>query len=156
MEATAIRQAIPDSILPYPEGLTNRAKYRLWKAFYPFHNDARNLLLAAHVLKHEGRQQYFFGALAPGLTVEGFLKHLESQNFGNHFVAWKDDDESFSLRRPDGFERQYHVRIFKDGEVRGHYEFTPECYPIKHLKAIGQEERRADFLKFFGDWVVSQ
>jgi hypothetical protein len=78
MDATAIRQAIPDSVLPYPEGLGNRAKYRFWKAFYPFHNDARNILLAAHILRHEGRQPYVFGKLASGRTVEAFLKHLES------------------------------------------------------------------------------
>jgi hypothetical protein len=154
MDGIAIRQTIPDSVLPYPQGLWNRLKYRFWKAFYPYHNKARDFLLFVGLLKHEGRQNYSFGVLSQGGSMVDFLKYLETKQFGNHFIAWEDDDEVVSLRRLDGFEHQYHVRVFKDGEVRGHYEFTPECYPIKHFLAIGQEERRADFLNFFGDWVV--
>ena len=154
MDATAIRRSIPDSVLPYPDGAWDRVKYKFWKGVYPVHNNIRNALLATHILKHEGRQPYAFGVLAPGRTMQGFLKHLEFEGFGNHFIAWEDDDQIASLRRLDGFKNQYHVRIFKDGEVRGHYEFTPECYPILHYKAAGQEERHTDFLRFFGDWIV--
>lgn len=154
MDATAIRRSIPDSVLPYPQGAWNRTKYAFWKALYPAHNKIRNALLATHLLSHEGRQAYVFGRLIPGKTLEDFLKHLETHQFGNHFIAWEDDDQVISLRRLDGFEKQYHVRIFKDGEVRGHYEYTPECYPIMHYKGTGQEERREEFLNFFGDWIV--
>jgi hypothetical protein len=155
MDGTASSRSIPDSVLPYPDGLWNRTKYAFWKGVYPMHNTIRNALLSTHVLSHAGRQPYAFGRLAPGKTVEGFLKYLERQQFGNHFIAWDDDDQVASVRRLDGFERQYHVRIFKDGEVRAHYEFTPECYPIMHYKAKGQQERREDFLNFFGDWIIT-
>ena len=154
MDATSLHRTIPDSVLPYPRGLWNKLKYRFWKAFYPFHNSARNFLLALGILSHQGRQEYLFGTLAAGKSVEEFLKYLEKHGFGNHFIAWEDDGEVISLRRLEGFESQYHVRIFKDGEIRGHYEFTPECYPIMHFRAVGQEERRKDFEIFFGDWVV--
>jgi hypothetical protein len=156
MSVKAIPQSVPDSILPYPEGSWNRVKYVFWKAVYPIHNDLRNFLLITRILKHEGRQDYAFGVIAPGRNMQDFLKHLEKHQFGNHFIAWDDDDQVMSLRRLDGFERQYHVRIFSDGEVRGHYEFTPECYPILHYKAHGQEERREEFSGFFGDWVVEK
>ena len=154
MEALAMSSKIPDSVLPYPHGIWNRTKYTFWKVIYPVHNITRNALLATGILSHEGRQLYAFGTLASEKNMEDFLFHLQSQGFGNHFIAWDDDDQVASLRRLDGFERQYHVRIFKDGEIRGHYEFTPEAHPILHYKATGQEHRQSDFLDFFGDWIV--
>lgn len=156
MDATAIRKSIPDSVLPYPQGAWNRVKYVFWKGIYPAHNNIRNALLATHLLSHGGRQEYFFGTLVDGKNMEDFLKHLARYQFGNHFIAWEDDDQIVSLRRLDGFEKQYHVRIFKDGEVRAHYEFTPEHHPILHYKSIGQEERREEFLTFFRDWIVER
>jgi hypothetical protein len=53
------------------------------------------------------------------------------------------------------FKHQYHLRVFKDGEVRGHYEYTPECHPIWHLQKVGQEPRREELLGFLGDWIVA-
>lgn len=41
------------------------------------------------------------------------------------------------MRKLAGVEYQYHVRLFKDSEVRGHYEFAAETNPIKHLREIG-------------------
>jgi hypothetical protein len=154
MDVSVMSKSLPNSVLPYPKGMWNRTKYYFWKGIYPLHNHIRNMLLATHILSHTGRQVYVFGNLAPGKSVEGFLEHLERHQFGNHFIAWDDDGQVISLRRLDGFEKQYHVRIFKDGEIRGHYEFTPECYPIMHYKSTGQEEKRDDFLSFFGDWII--
>ena len=80
--------------------------------------------------------------------------YLLSQGFANHFIAWKDDDQVFSLRKCVDFERQYHLRIFSDGEVRGHFETTPEAHPTMHMKEIGMEARREDFLRYLGDWII--
>jgi hypothetical protein len=101
-----------------------------------------------------GRQPFLIGHIAPGASVEDFVEHLVSQGFGNHFIAWLDQGEVASLRLVENFVYQYHVRIFEDGEVRGHYEFTPECHPIKHLRARGQEHRLEAFRAFFGNFVA--
>jgi len=154
MDAAALRKHIPDSEIPRPTDFGSVVKYWFWRGVYPFFADIRNGLLALHILHHEGRQNYLLGHLAQGRTVEDFLKYLATHQFGNHFVAWEDDGELIGLRRLDGFEGQYHLRIFKDGEVRGHYEFTPEAHPYKHFFEHGEEERRPDFLKFCGDWIV--
>jgi len=86
--------------------------------------------------------------------VEDFVEYLGTQGFFNHFIAWRDSGEIVSVRRPVSFEWQYHLRIFADGEVRGHYEYTPESHPVWHMREVGQEERREEFLEFLGDWIV--
>lgn len=86
--------------------------------------------------------------------MQQLVKHLVAQGFAKHFIAWKDDSELVSLRKLENFMYQYHVRIFKDGEVRGHYEYTPECHPIAHLKGMDQEHRPEAFAQFFGNLVT--
>jgi hypothetical protein len=154
MDEIALRQSISNSILPFPKGLRNRSKYVFWKVIYPVHGTGRDILLSLGVLHHEGRQDYLLGHLTPGRTMEDFVKYLETQGLANHFIALRDDDEVVSLRRLVDFEHQYHLRIFKDGEIRGHFEYTPESHPRRHMEKVGQEPRRADFLQFLGDWVA--
>ncbi|HUC31700.1 MAG TPA: hypothetical protein VMR99_03395 [Candidatus Paceibacterota bacterium] len=154
MDDIALRQSIPNSVLPYPKGLRNRSKYVFWKFIYPVHGAGRDILLSLGILHHEGRQNYLIGHIAPGRSIEDFLKHLEAHEYANHFIALKDDDEAVSVRRLVDFEYQYHLRIFKDGEVRGHYEYTPESHPKWHMKKVGQESRREEFLQALGDWIV--
>lgn len=156
MDEIALRKSIPDSVLPYPKGIYNRSKYVFWRIITPFHNFWRDLLLSLGILKHDCRQKYMIGVLAPGRKVEDFLKYLESRGYGNAFIAWKDTDEIVSVRKLMNFERQYHLRIFSDGEIRGHYEYTPESHPRWHMKEVGQEPYHEEFLRElgFGDWVL--
>jgi len=150
----SIKGAIPDSVVPYPDGLFDRVKYVFWRLIYPGYVWGMNMLLRFHIIHHEGRQQYLIGKLVPGAALMTFLKYLEKEGWANHFIAWHDDDQVVSVRRLVGFDWQYHLRIFKDGEVRGHYEYTPESHPIRHLKETGMKESHEDFLRFMGDWVT--
>jgi len=151
----SLKTVPPDSVLPYPDGLASRLKYFFWRAIsYPFPY-VRDWLLTAGFIRHSGRQAFLLGRLKSPADIGPFLRHLSAQGFGNHFIAWKDDGQLVSLRRLDGFERQYHLRIFKDGEVRGHYEFTPESHPWWHQHDVGVDSRREDFLRFLGDWIES-
>src|SRR5690242_9129247 len=117
------RSAVPVSRLPYPKGIGKEIKYWFWQAMRPLHPFVRDILLRVGVIRHAGRQDYVLGTIAPGRTLKDFLAYLQGLGFGNHFIAWVDNEELIGLRRLDGFERQYHLRIFADGEVRGHYEF---------------------------------
>ncbi len=150
-EAISVTIRVPDSTLPHPSGLWNWVKYIFWKGIAPFFVFGETVF---HILHQVGRQEYVFGKLAPGRTVDAFLTYLHMQGFGNHFIAWKDEGQLVSIRKLDGFERQYHLRIFEDGEIRGHYEYTPESHPVWHMKEVGFEERRSEFINFLGDWVV--
>lgn len=101
-----------------------------------------------------GRQRFLLGHLAPGQTVQALGNYLIERGYANHFVALKDKGEIVGLRYCPSFEHQYHIRIFTDGEVRAHYEYTTECHPFLHDKEIGFEERRDEFLKLLGDRII--
>jgi hypothetical protein len=154
MAELVIKNPLPNSVLPYPAGIWNRTKYYFWKTISPGYLFGRDMLLKFNLIHHEGRQDYRIGKLAPGKDIEKFLKHLAARGFANHFIAWKDDGEIASLRHLQGFAWQYHLRIFKDGEVRGHYEYTPEAHPSLHFREVGMAARKNDFLNFCGDWVI--
>lgn len=114
----------------------------------------RDLLLRFKIVRHEGRQNYLLGKLREGRNREEFVQYLQGKGFHNHFIALVDADEALGLRRLDGKKYQYHLRIFKDGEVRGHYELTPERHPFRHFDGVGMEARFEHFYEFLGDWVV--
>lgn len=143
--------------LPFRMSFGNRVKAGFWKYFAQwFVPHARDLLIWAKIIRHHGRQPYVLGNLAPGRTAEELRDHLLSKHrFEDHFPCWKDDGEVVDLRIRKNFEYQYHIRIFSDGEVRGHYEFTPECKPLKHITDRGMENRREEFLAFTGHMLIS-
>lgn len=109
---------------------------------------------------HEKRRQpYHIGWLAPNKSLADLKRHLSSKwGFGNHFVAWEDTDQILSWRKLDSFDEQYHIRVFNDGEIRGHFEFTPESAPLKHFFAYHYEfmPKRHDFLHYLDGYIVFQ
>lgn len=154
MAVLTLETSIPNSILLYPEGLWDRFKFTFWKIITPHHNFMRDALLRSGIIHHKGRQDFKLGKLAEGRTLTDFLHYLHALGFGNRFIAWDDDGQIVSLRKLVGFEWQYHLRIFNDGEVRGHFEYTPESHPFLHLKDVNMEARHDDFVRFVGDWVA--
>ena len=133
---------------------TDRMKRWIWRRLiYPIFPYVQKGLTAVGILHHHKRQSFLLGWLKSDRTIHDFLTYIESKGFGNHFIAWNDPDQFMSLRKFDGFQRQYHLRIFTDGEIRGHYEETPESHPVDHFLEKGLEERRGQFLQFLGDWV---
>jgi len=147
-------ETLPQSEMVYPEDLTHRIKYYLWRVYSPYHSTVRDSVIALNLMKNRGRQPYLLGTVASGTSLEEFVSHLVKKGYAYHRVAWEDDGEVVSLRYVENFIYQYHVRIFEDGEVRGHYEYTPECYPLAHLMDIGREDRREEFLQMFGDLLT--
>ncbi len=136
----------------FPDRLNNRAKYFFWRVYTNFHPYVRDVATVLGIIRHGGRQPFLLGSIKK-YSSKTFIEHLIKIGYGNNFVAWHDDDEIVSLRLTDGFLRQYHVRIFADGAVHGHYEYTPEAYPIRHINQIGFEDRKNDFFEQFGDMI---
>ena len=131
----------------------HKLKSVFWRAFTPVVMVSRDILLKFRIIHHTGRQPFLLGKIKPGKDIDAFRTYLHSQGFANHFISWEDDDQIISLRRCDGLEWQHHIRFYKDGEVRGHYEYTAEAHPIWHIKEIKMESRREDFLAFLTDWI---
>ncbi|MEK7144665.1 MAG: hypothetical protein AAB794_02325 [Patescibacteria group bacterium] len=136
----------------------NKIKVVVWKVVYFLFPSLQTFLLKSHLIWHKhDRQRYHIGWLVAGGTLEQLKKHLsEKWNFGNHFVAWKDNDQVLSWRRLENFEEQWHLRVYVDGEIRGHYEKTPEASPLQHFREIGEIDRTDDFKKFLGAYCVDQ
>ena len=138
--------------------LSQKIKNRIWHIVYYVFPWFQKHLVEWRIIWHDkSRQKYHLGWLAPGKTLKDFEKHLhEKWGFGNHFVAWVDSGQVLSWRKLVDFDRQYHIRVFKDGEIRGHFEYTPESKSLAHFKEVGEEERLAEFKKFLGDFAVNK
>lgn len=133
-------------------------KKNIWRRIYPIFPWIQNHFLKWHLAWHEkGRQPYHIGWLAPGKTLKELEKHLHNEwGFGNHFVAWRDNGQVLSWRKLEDFDNQYHIRVFKDGEIRGHYEYTPESKPVDHFIEINEQSRIDEFKKFLGNYIVQR
>lgn len=126
---------------------------KFWKALYTIFPFLERSVLFLHTKE---RQRFHLGWLAPGKTLAGLKQHLAAQGFGNHFVAWEDSDQVLSWRKLVSFEKQYHLRVFTDGEIRGHFELTPEAAPVKHFLEDGEEDRQAEFATFLGEFLTKE
>lgn len=137
---------------------TDKVKQKIWRFIYKFFPTLQRDFLKWHLVFHKkGRQKYHIGWLVSGKTLEGLKKHLhEKWGFGNHFIAWGDDCQVLSWRKLMDFQDQYHLRVFSDGEIRGHFEYTPEAHPLQHFEEKGERECKEDFLKFLGDFVTEK
>jgi hypothetical protein len=85
---------------------------------------------------HRFRQNYKVGFLRKDKTPDDFAKLLHKHGYSKAFMAWKDLGEVLSVRKIVHKKFQYHIRLFKDGEICGHYEYTPEANPIGHLYEV--------------------
>lgn len=129
-----------------------RLKQQFWNMLYPIFPYLEHSALPLHEKK---RQEYHLGWLSPQRSLADLKRYLAKEwGFGNHFVAWEDTDQVLSWRKIISFNEQYHLRVYNDGEIRGHFELTPEGAPVKHFLGTGEKSKREDFLKFLGDYVV--
>lgn len=153
-------KTLPASSMVYPDSFLDRLKYLFWRLYTPWHPIVRDTYAAIFGSQSDlfpgGRQPYVLGKVAPGVSMREFVEHLLKQGFGNHFTAWEDNGQVVSLRYMKDFKYQYHLRVFEDGEVRGHYEYSPECHPVLHMRMEGVpfESRRDEFLAWLGDTIV--
>lgn len=134
--------------------ITQKLKQQFWRFIYPAFKKLEHLFLPFH---QKQRQKYHIGWLAPNKTLPDLKRHLSQKwGFGNHFVAWEDTNQILSWRKLASFDEQYHLRVFNDGEIRGHYEYTPESAPVKHFFAEQINPKHFDFLQFLDGYVVFQ
>lgn len=150
----AFAESIPYSKIEFPRSFLDRGKYLFWRMITPFFPYIRNALTTSNIIPHVGRQPFLLGHITKGVRLEDFIHELIKIGYGNHFVAWRDSGELIGLRITDGFKYQYHLRVFANGAVHGHYEYTPEAHPFGHLMGIGFEKRSGVFLKQLGALIV--
>lgn len=140
--------------------LAQSLKTSFWKYYLPFHlklipyhPQLRNFFQRIGLINHGGRQPYLLGHLKDITQIEKLRDFLITQKFESRFPAWLDEGEIFGMRYRESFDFQYHIRFFKDGEVRGHYEITAESKPIAHLRDTFTEPKTGQFKIWLQDWV---
>lgn len=102
------------------------------------------------------RQPYLIGHLKAGVGPHEVAARLSTCGFFLERIAYPDPGQTLSMRRLDDErpDEQYHLRIFADGEVRGHQEYTPEDHPVKHIQETLFAERNALFTDWLGDLLA--
>jgi hypothetical protein len=144
---------IPRSKMAPPTALRHWPLFYFWKLVTPLHPPLRDLSrwlgLATfeRFIDEKGRQKFLLGKVHPEHTIESIVAHLVDKGYGHNIIAWLDRGEVASLRFLENFHFQYHIRIFEDGEIRAHYERTPEAHPLMHFYEADFEERREYFMK---------
>jgi len=131
--------------------ISQKIKQSVWSALYGVFPWIEHNLLIFHEKK---RQRFHIGWLHPSKSLKDLKEYLSKEGFGNHFVAWEDSDQVLSWRKHASFDMQYHLRVYNDGEIRGHYEYTPESAPIRHFFENGETARRKDFEGFLKGHLV--
>ncbi len=105
---------------------------------------------------HNFRQDYLLGHISSGASVESFVKFLSEQGFEIARIAWKDPGEIVGMRKLDQSLYQYHIRLFEDREIRGHYEYAPEAKPIDHCLEREMESKTDFFENLLKDYLVKK
>jgi hypothetical protein len=150
-------RTLPFSRIVFPKSFFERFKYIIWRIYGPMHPVVRDFLVLTGIARHTvSRQDFLIGNLKEPYSFREVITSLIGQGYRKNRIGWKDDGEVISLRFAANFTYQYHIRIFEDGEVRGHYEYTPESHPWRHIMEIGFEDRREEFLRVLGDHIVPQ
>ena len=110
----------------------------------------RDLFLYFGLAKHSGRQDFLI--TKKGGSKKKLEDYLIKKGYEWSCFSWIDDDETLSMRKVVKSKYQYHIRLFSDGEIRGHYEYAPDRYPCKHLLESCFEPKKAYFSKLLKDY----
>jgi len=126
----------------------------IWRVNYTIYPYLRDLILFTKVWKHTGRQNFRIGFVKKGVKKNDIKKILGFNGFETSICSWIDDGEVLSMRKRTKRGRQYHVRFFSDGEIRGHYEYSPEGAPVFHLLSRFMRSGRRYFCKILKKVLV--
>ena len=121
------------------------SKKIIWKIMYHIWPPVVRFLELVKI--HNSRQAFLLGHLSQNYNLESFKKFLLEQGFEFNVLAYRDPGEILAMRKLDSLKYQYHIRLFNDGEIRGHYEYAPEAKPISHSFSTLMEPRKEYFEK---------
>jgi len=125
---------------------------KAWNIAYAVQPPVRKVLQALGM--HKVRKPYLLGFIdSSKYSLADLENHLKSVGFEKAKLAWKEPGEVQSVRRVDGLKFPWHVRVFDDGEVRGHYEYSAEKHPVRHLQGKVYHDDKKFLLSLLGDYV---
>lgn len=122
-----------------------------WNGVYKIYPPLLRVLEKIRI--HNFRQDFLVGILKRDSNHLELRAFLVEEGFEEAILAWKDPGELLSMRKIDNEIFQYHVRIFSDGEVRCHYEYSSEGNPWGHIFEIRFEAQKEYFQELFSDYL---
>lgn len=122
-----------------------------WQSVYRVYPPVLRALERAGV--HAVRQEFLIGRLRPQIEPAELASHLKSKGFEPAILAWRDPGEILGVRKLERKVFQYHLRLFSDGELRGHYEHSSEGNPWAHVTGRGFEARDEYFRQLLGAYL---
>jgi len=114
------------------------------------YQSGRDLFLWIDLARHGGRQDFLIAK--KGGSKKKLEAYLIKKGYEWSYYSWIDDNEILSMRKVVKFKYQYHIRLFSDGEIRGHYEYAPDRYPLKHLCESCFEQKKVYFSRLLKDY----
>jgi hypothetical protein len=124
----------------------------VWNVVYAVQPYALKVLKAVGI--HPKEHPFVLGKLNPKYTQKQLKTLLESHGFQNDILSWKDSGQILSMRKVHEHEFQWHIRLRRNGEIRGHYEYAPEGSVFKHeLNRIFKPDRHF-FISILKDYLV--
>lgn len=105
---------------------------------------------------HDFRQKYLLGQLNANYNKEELITLLLAEGFEPAIIAWRDPGEVLSMRKIHNGIFQYHIRLFIDGEIRAHYEYSPESHPLDHFLEAKFEPKTEFFTKLLGSYLIGE
>lgn len=136
----------------------DKFKKAFWTFVYHFFTKIQKIFLHYKIKsKKNFRMYHHIGWLNPINTLDELKVHLHTNwGFGNHFISILEEDEVLSWRKIEPNKKQYHIKVFKDGEIRGAFEFRPEENFFGYFKQKNREDMKEDFFDFLKDFVVKR
>lgn len=130
-------------------------KRQFWHTIRPWYKYAKQTYFYRLIAKffHHHRQHFHLGWLTHPQFSEKLTLYLQSQGFEPQDIAWLDPGEIISLRKTHQHIFQYHLRIFHDGEIRGHLEYQPETYALRHFFEINIQAKHEEFIFFLQNFT---
>lgn len=131
-----------------------RAQNPVWQLAYRVYPKIEEILTRFGL--HAKRQRFLIGKLRETSTdkIGEFKLYLKSHGFEEAVIAWRDPGQVFSLRKLEGRDYQFHIRVFADGEVRTHRELAAEAHPLGHVLEAGLVPGEDYFLPIIQDFVT--
>ncbi|OQW53490.1 MAG: hypothetical protein A4S09_07790 [Proteobacteria bacterium SG_bin7] len=68
-------------------------------------------------------------------------------------VAWNDPGQILSLRKIDGRDHQFYIRLFSDGKIRTHHELLTEAHPLGHIVGADFTPNKDYFLPLLNKFI---
>lgn len=103
--------------------------------------------LAKLVVKDDRREYYLFrlqqpaGDLQDRLSSYGWQPNLKGYVYEGQISQWR--------RLVNNGRNEYHIRLYTDGVITGHFSLTPERGFLRHLLAIGSRPMAKEEVKEF-------